>query len=372
MENKVRVGIIGMGNMGCQYAEMILEGRIPGLELTAVTRINKKDEARMLELLPNEFSVFYDEQELFAEENAHANIDAVIIATPHYSHEKIAIAAMQKGFHVLCDKPIGVYTLQARRMMEAAEHADVVFSMMFNQRTNPVFVKMKEIVASGKYGALKRVNWIITDWYRPDAYYRSSPWRATWAKEGGGVLLNQCPHNLDLLQWICGMPTKITAFCHEGKYHDIEVEDEVTAYMEFPRGATGVFIASTGEGAGTNRLELVMDNARLIYEDGELRLFELDEDEPTYRKTTQKCYDKMKGSWQTIEVGDENPQHLGILQNFANAILQKEALLAPGVEGINSLMLSNAMYLSSWQGRSVELPLDDEEFATELERRIKR
>lgn len=366
MEKKVRIGIIGMGSMGCKYAEMIIKGQAPGLELAAVTRINKNDAERIRKLLPESVPVFYDETGLLA----YDKLDAVLIATPHYAHERHAIMAMQKGLHVLCDKPIGVYTKQARNIIEEFHRHDLIFSMMFNQRTNPVFVKIKEIVESGKYGAIKRVNWIITDWYRPEAYYKSSAWRATWEKEGGGVLLNQCPHNLDLLQWICGMPTKITAFCHEGKYHDIEVEDEVTAYMEFPNGATGVFVASTGEGAGTNRLEIVMDNARLVYEDGELRLFVLKEDELTYRKTSQKFFDKMEGTWEIIEIKGENPAHSGILRNFAEAILEKKPLIAPGVEGMNSLMLSNAMYLSSWKNKTIELPIKDEEFVVELQRKI--
>lgn len=367
MDKKVRIGIIGMGNMGCQYAEMILTGQVPGMELAAVTRINKKDYDRIISLLPKEVPVFQDENGLLE----YDGLDAVLIATPHYAHEEQTIRALQKGLHVLCEKPAGVYTLQARNMMEEAGKHDLVFAMMFHQRTNPVFVKMKEIVESRKYGALKRVNWIVTDWYRPDAYYQSSAWRATWEKDGGGVLLNQCPHNLDLLQWICGMPVRITAFCHEGKYHPIEVEDDVTAYMDFANGASGVFVTSTGEGAGTNRLEIVMDNARLLYEDGNLRIFELEEDEPTYRKTSEQCYARMKGTWKNVKITGENTQHLGILRNFSNAILQGEPLIAEGVEGIWSLMLSNAMYLSSWQRRTVELPMDDEEFWSELRKRIK-
>lgn len=366
MEKKVRIGIIGMGNMGCKYAEMILRGQAPGLELAAVTRINKNDAEHIRMLLPEHVPVFYDENELLA----YDKLDAVLIATPHYAHEKHAILALQKGLHVLCDKPIGVYTKQARNVIDEFERHDLIFSMVFNQRTNPAFVKIKEIVESRKYGALKRVSWTITDWYRPDAYYKSSAWRATWEKDGGGVLLNQCPHNLDLLQWICGMPTKITAFCHEGKYHDIQVEDEVTAYMEFANGATGVFIASTGEGAGSNRLEIVMDNARLVYENDEINLFVLEEDEPTYRQSSQNLYGKMEGTWEKVEVEGENPAHSGILRNFAEAIAEKKPLIAPGVEGINSLMLSNAMYLSSWKNKTIELPINDEEFVVELQKKI--
>ncbi len=373
MSKNVRVGIIGMGNMGCAYAKMIILGQVPGFELAAVTRIRQIEKEWFEQNMSPDVSVYHSEVELFADESLE--LDAMIIATPHYAHEEQVITSLKRGWHVLCEKPSGVYTNQAKHMNEEAARHDLVFSMMFNQRTNPMFKKMKEIVASGKYGTMKRVSWIMTDWYRPDIYYTASAWRATWAKDGGGVLLNQCPHNLDLLQWICGMPVNVRAFCHEGKYHDIEVEDDVTAYMEFPNGATGVFITSTGEGPGVNRLEIVMDNARLLFEDGDLRVFELEEDEPTYRKTSQEPYAKMKGNWKTVEVEGENVQHLGIMQNFADAVINGAPLIASGEEGINSLMLSNAMYLSSWKGKTVELPLSDAcaaEFETELKKKCEQ
>lgn len=367
MNRKVKIGIIGMGNMGCNYAEMILSGRVPGLELTAVTRIGKSRIEFAKTILPGTIPVFPDGEALLA----YADLDAVLVVTPNDTHEKYAIAAMKRGLHVLCDKPAGVYTLQAKRMIEEAGHHDLVFAMMFQLRTDPAFRMIKEMVESGRYGRLRRLNWVAANWYRTEAYYRSFSEKVTWKKDGGGVLLNQCAHNLDLIQWICGMPLRIRAFCHEGKYHDIEVEDDATVYMEFSDGATGVFVASTGEGTGTNRLEIILENARVTYEDGQLQVYELMEEEASFRKNSRERFGKIEGIWKNVIVPEEKPQHLGILQNFADAVLLRKPLIASGMEGLNSLTLTNAMYLSSWKNETVELPLNDEEFFKELKERCK-
>lgn len=364
--NKIRIGIIGMGGMGCNYAQMIGEGKVPEMEIAAVTRI-KKDRAEWAErMLPEGTPVFQSDRELLA----CPDLDAVLIATPHKAHEEQTIAALKRGLHVLCDKPAGISTRQARLMNEEAARHKLVYAMIFNQRTNPLYWKMREMVQSGRYGSLKRVNWIITDWYRPEAYYRADAWRGSWDRDGGGVLLNQCPHNLDLLQWICGMPSMVRAFCHEGKWHDIQVEDEVTAYLEFPSGATGVFIASTGEAPGTNRLEITLDDARLICEGGRLEVYELDVKERDFNRMAEQGYQKPSGHLTEPDITGENLQHVGILRNFAAAVLRGETLIAPGEEGIHSLMISNAMYLSSWLGENVTLPIDEDLFLEMLQKKI--
>ncbi len=217
----MKVAIIGMGNMGSKYAVMIAEGKISGMELIAVTRIRPERFNSIKNILPNDLFIYESAEKLFAAYDANEFfIDAVLIVTPHYSHEEIAINAFQRGLHVLCDKPAGVYSRQARNMLAAYEQAKLksptlAYGFIFHQRTFPVYQKMKEIVESKKYGNIKRVNWIVTDWYRPNTYYTADAWRATWAKDGGGTLLNQCPHNLDLLQWICQMPCHVTGFCQE-------------------------------------------------------------------------------------------------------------------------------------------------------------
>ena len=266
----------------------------------------------------------------------------------------------------MSEKPAGVYTKQVREMNEAAARSGKVFGMMFNQRTNCVYRKMHEMVQSGKYGQIKRVNWIITDWYRTQAYYNSGGWRATWDGEGGGVLLNQCPHNLDLLQWICGLPCRVRAFCHNGKWHQIEVEDDVTAYLEFPNGATGVFVTTTADAPGTNRFEITLERGKLVAEHDKLTFFELEQSEREFCFTATGGFEQPAGHEVTVELDGQNPQHVGVLNAFAGAILHGEPLVADGTEGIRGLELSNAMHLSSWTDQTVSLPIDEGLFLEKL------
>lgn len=359
---KVKLGIIGIGNMGSAHAESILEGKVPELELVAAADLRKERREWARQNFPESVRIFEDGDSLI---EAHC-CDAVLVSTPHYDHPRLVVKTLENGMHAMCEKPAGVYTKQVREMNEAAEKSDKVFAMMFNQRTNHVYRKMKEIVDSGTYGKIKRVNWIITDWYRSQAYYNSGGWRATWAGEGGGVLLNQCPHNLDLLQWICGMPVKVQAFCHNGKWHDIEVEDDVTAYLEFANGATGVFVTTTADAPGTNRFEVTLERGKLVCENNSLSFYELEVSEREYCFTTKEGFEKPAGHFVTLETDGENPQHIGVLRAFAANILRGEPLVARGCEGINGLILSNAMHLSSWLERPVTLPLDEDLFLEKL------
>ena len=299
-------------------------------------------------------------------------VDAVMIATPHYFHPIIGIDAFENGLNVLSEKPIGVYTKSIYPFMEAAKKSGKAFGIMYNQRTNKLYQKMREMVKDGSLGELKRCVWIITDWYRTQAYYNSGGWRATWAGEGGGVLLNQCPHNLDLWQWIFGMPSSIYANCEYGKYHDIEVEDDVTAMAKYPNGATGVFITTTGEFPGTNRLEITGSKGKLVYESGRLMYTKLEVDEREFTFSTNQGFASIPATTEEIKIENGGgEQHVGILKNFTNHILYGEELLAPGYEGINGLSLSNAMMLSSWTGKWVDLPNDGEEFWAHLREKIK-
>lgn len=289
--------------------------------------------------------------------------DAVLIATPHYQHPGLAKEAFEAGLHVMCEKPAGVYTLQVREMNDAANaHPELTFGMMFNQRTNCVYRKLKQMLDGGELGQIKRINWIVTDWYRTQFYYDSGAWRTTWAGEGGGVLLNQCPHQMDLMQWLFGLPSRVRAFCHEGKWHDIEVEDDVTAYLEYPNGATGVFITTTGDAPGTNRLEVTGTLGKLVCENDELTFWRLAQDERTWCGTCQQGFEKPPVERVSVETDGENPQHVGVLNAFADHIENSGPLVADGREGIRGLMLSNAIHLSGWKGETVELPIDEEAF----------
>ena len=361
MSETVKVGIVGIGNMGSAHAKSIFSGNIKGMELAAVCDIAESKRLWADENLPG-IPCYEDYKEMIDS----GVCDTVIVATPHYFHSPIAIYAFEKGKNVLTEKPAGVYTKQVEEMNAAAKKSGKVFGIMYNQRTNPKFQKMREIVQSGELGELKRCIWIITNWYRTQAYYDSGTWRATWAGEGGGVLLNQCPHNLDLLQWICGMPSKVQAFCHIGKWHDVEIEDDVTAYLEFPDGATGVFVTTTGDAPGTNRFEVTLERGKLVCEDEKLTFYELDVNEREYCYTATEGFAKPTGHFTELVTDGENPQHAGVLRAFAANILRGEPLVARGEEGINGLTLSNAMHLSSWLGKMVEIPFDEDLFLEKL------
>ena len=367
MEKKIRLGIIGLGNMGSGHAKNLMEGKCPDFDLVAVADTNSARVAWGKENLAGDIRYFDDALAMLDS----GCIDACMVCVPHYDHPRYAMACMQRGIHVMVEKPAGVYTKQVREMNEAARKSHVKFGMMFNQRTDPVYRKMRELVQSGDLGAIRRTNWIITDWYRPQAYYNSGAWRATWSGEGGGVLLNQCPHNLDLWQWICGMPVKVSAHMYFGKWHDIEVEDDVTAYVEYANGATGSFVTTTGDLPGTNRLEITLEGGKLVAEDGRLTLWKLDTPIPAFSKANATPFGQPGCTKIEVETDGRSEQHVGVLNAFAAAILRNEPLVASGEEGIYGLTLSNAMHLSAWLGKEVTLPFDEELYWQELQKRIK-
>ncbi|MDI9471122.1 MAG: Gfo/Idh/MocA family oxidoreductase [Bacillota bacterium] len=365
---KVRVGIIGIGNMGTGHIGNWLKGLMPEVDVTAVADRDAKRREWAAALAAEhkiDWEIFTEGSDLIASDCC----DAILIAVPHYQHPELAVAGFANNKHVMVEKPAGVYTQQVREMNEAARNYDLVFAMMFNQRTNPLYIRMRELITSGELGEIRRVNWIITDWYRSQAYYDSGSWRATWAGEGGGVLINQCPHQLDLLQWICGLPVRVSAHAHEGKWHDIEVEDDVTAYLEFANGATGVFVTTTGDIPGTNRFEVTLDGGRLIAENDVLTLDRLEVGISQWTRETTQGFGRPGVTREVIDTSGVNPQHVGIMNSFTAAILRGEKLLAAGEEGINGLMLSNAIHLSSWLGRPVDLPVDEALFLEELNKR---
>lgn len=365
--SKVRFGLIGLGNMGSSHIGKFLNGEIREGEITAVCDIDKSRLDAAVARFDGKVSAFEKAEDLMAS----GEVDAILIATPHYLHPVYAIKGFEAGLHVLSEKPAGVYTKQVREMNEAAAKSDRVFGLMFNQRTNPMYQKVKSLIDSGELGEITRVNWIITNWYRTQSYYDSGTWRATWGGEGGGVLLNQDPHQLDLLQWLCGMPSKVTAFCSYGKFHDIEVEDDVTAYLEYPNGATGVFVTSTGDAPGTNRLEITGDRGKIVIENGKLEYIRNIESTKAHCASCKDSFARPEHWDVKIPLGGgDGPQHVGILNDFCSAILHGTPLLAPGEEGINGLTISNAIHLSSWLGKTVELPLDEELFYQLLQEKI--
>ena len=365
---KVRFGIVGCGNMGTGHSKNFREGKIENGVLTAVCDINAKKLDAFKERFGDTIQYFDNAEDMFKS----GLCDCVMICTPHYSHTDLAILALDYDLNCIVEKPAGVYTLQVKEMIARAEKSDKILGIMFNQRTNPAFKTMRQMILDGKIGEIKRTNWIITDWYRTQYYYDTGAWRATWAGEGGGVLYNQSPHQLDLFQWIIGMsPSKVHAFCHYGKWHDIEVEDDVTCYVEYPNGATGVFITTTADAPGTNRFEVTGTRGTLIFESDKLYYKELKKDERVHCKEATSGFE-MPEVVETVEIkleGD-NPQHVGITNNIANAILGLEPVYAPAKDGLAGVQLANAMHLSSWLGKEVTLPIDDELFYSELKKKI--
>ncbi len=367
MDN-VRIGIIGIGNMGSGHARYLANGEVPGATLTAVCDNNpaRLDWARTN--LPSSVQLFESADALFASQQ----VDGVIVAVPHYLHPPMVIKAFDHGLHVMSEKPAGVYTKQVREMNERAARSDRVFGIMFNQRTSPLYQKLRDLIQSGELGEIKRTNWIITNWYRSQSYYDSGGWRATWAGEGGGVLLNQDPHQLDLWQWTVGMmPKRVRAFCAFGKYHNIEVEDDVTAYVEYDNGATGLFVTTTGEAPGTNRFEISGNNGKVVVEDGRLTFWRLRVSERDFNRDYRGGFGQPE-SWKCeVPVHGVETAHKGVTINWVSAILHGTPLLAPGEEGIKGLTLSNAMHLSTWTDAWVDLPIDEDLYYELLQERIR-
>ena len=356
--NKVRFGIVGLGNMGSSHADYI-----PTLNDAEVTAVCDVDPVKLEKVAKATGAAAF----ATADELINAKVcDVVLVATPHYDHAPIGIKALDNGYHVLVEKPIAVGVKAARDLIETAKkYPNQKFGIMFNQRTNPMYQKLRTLIADGELGEISRITWLITDWFRTWTYYASGGWRATWAGEGGGVLINQCPHNLDLIQWITGMmPSRITAVGFVGKTHPIEVEDEMSAILEYPNGAIGHFVTSTGEAPGTNRLEICGEYGKIIAEKGKLTFHRT---RKSVRETNQKSPDAFAAveTWQIDVPYPPAPpygEHERMTRNFIRALQTGSPMLAPGEEGIRGLEIGNAMLMSAMQRRGVDLPINGDEY----------
>ncbi|MDP5272616.1 Gfo/Idh/MocA family protein [Chengkuizengella axinellae] len=366
----VRVGIIGLGLMGTRYVKYFEEGKVDGATLTAVVTSRKEQRDWVNETFNNNVDVYKNLDELIAS----GKVDAIIVATPHYHHPAAAIQAFQAGYHVLIEKPAGVYTKQVREMNETALKSGKVFGIMYNQRTNPLYMKLRDIIQSGELGEIYRTNWTVSNWFRTQSYYDAVSWRSSWNTDGGGVLMNQSPHQLDLWQWTTGMiPKRIRAFCHFGKYHNIEVEDDVTAYVEYENGATGVFITSTGEAPGTNRYEISGTQGKIVIENNKLSFWRLRESTYEFNERYKDGGFSKPECWECeIPIqGEAKDGHLEVIVDWIDSIRNRTPLLSPGEEGMKGLMMANAMLLSTWTDNWVELPIDEDLFYEYLIKKIK-
>lgn len=350
--SNVRIGIIGMGNIGKHHATYLLEGKVARCQLTAVCSTSPE---KLADYAAKGVKVFGNALELIRS----GTVDAVIIATPHYQHTSLGIAAFEAGLHVMVEKPISAHKADAERLVAAHQkHSKLVFGGMFQLRVEPRYEKIRALIRNGDLGTITRVNWVNTDWFRGEAYYASSAWRATWKGEGGGVLLNQCLHNLDVLQWLLGMPVRVRGFCQLGRFHQIEVEDNVTAYLEWANQATGVFVSSTGEAPGANRFEIVGTRGTLVLEHGKLTFTRNATDMLEFSRTAKTGFSKPDATTEEIPFSNATAPHAALMQNFVNAILDGEPLIAPGADGIHSVELANVMVYSSLQNETVELPMN--------------
>lgn len=358
----VRVGVIGLGNIGQLYARSMAAGKIKGAELSAIaTSVPAKAEAyRPAKVFPDGAALIRSRE-----------VEAVVIATPHFQHTELGSAALRAGLHVMVEKPISAHKADAEELIaEHQKNPKLVFGAMFQLRTEPRYTKIRALLQNGELGQVIRMSWIVTDWFRSEAYYRSSAWRASWKGEGGGVLLNQCLHNLDLLQWLLGMPSKVRGFCQLGRFHHIEVEDNVTAYFEYPNGGTGIFVSSTGEAPGTNRLELAGSRGKLVLESEKLTFIRNEVDMFEFSRTSSQGFSKPEAKSTEIPFENAGDSHALVMQNFINAIRGGEPLLIRAEEGLHSVELANAILYSSLVGQTVELPLDSGAYAKKLQQLI--
>ncbi|GAB3045797.1 Gfo/Idh/MocA family protein [Virgibacillus ainsalahensis] len=374
---KVRLGIIGLGAQGDAYAGFIAEGRVSNIEIGAICDIDPEKKEVAAEKYPE--VPFYDDYIKMMESG---NVDAIVTCVPHYLHPEMGIESLKRDIHALVEKPAGVYTKQVKELNEFAEtKPEVTFGIMFNQRTNELYQKVKEVIDNGEIGEIRRTNWIITTWWRPQGYYDQSAWRATWDGEGGGVLVNQAPHQLDLLQWIAGMPKKVYSNVKYGYQRDIAVEDEVTAMLDYGNGATGVFITATHDIMGTDRFEIHGDKGKIIVDDSKtvtIKRLKKPESEMSATMSMKDVASIFMGG-DTGDIFDEEVlefesvwggQHIAVMENFAANVLDGTPLLAPGSDGINGVALANAIHLSSWLGKEVDLPVDEDLYLEELNKKI--
>jgi predicted dehydrogenase len=379
MAEQVRLGIVGLGAQGSMYAQLITDGMVPNMEIGAICETNPVMAEPIRSTYPG--VGFYRNLSTMLDSG---DVDAVVICVPPYLHPKVAIAALERDIHALVEKPAGIYTKQVRELNDyAANKPELSFAMMFNQRSNPLYRRIKQIVGGGELGNIRHTSWIITTWWRPQAYYKQSAWRATWGGEGGGILVNQAPHQLDLWQWICGLPRSVYAKVAYGFRRDLAVEDEVTALVDYGDGSTGILVTAVHDLVGTDRFEILGDNGKIVVENSKTATVtrlsrpereisdEMSADDVRRVLTGQLDKDAFSAA-EVIEFDSVGgSQHADVLQNFAANILDGTPLIASGGEGINGVRLANAIHLSSWTGNEVPLEFDEDVYLSELNQRIR-
>lgn len=355
---KIRFAVVGTGNIGQQHINLLRLGEIEGAELAATV-------SRSGSAVDTGVPHFGSLDALLDAECC----DAVLIATPTMDHVSAAKSAARRGLHVLLEKPIAMSVGQSQALIDEIPES-VEFAVMLNQRFHPAYAAIKQLLDEDRIGTVKRYTWTMTAWYRPDVYYKVSRWRGTWPGEGGGLLINQCIHNLDIIQWLFGLPEKISAKVAFGRYHDIDVEDEVTAMLDYESGSVGLLQASSGEAPGINRLEIIGDTGVISWNDSELTLQEADQSVSEHCATTREMFGMPSFTSQTLDLAVGVNQHAQVIQNFVDSLIKGSRLLTPAREGLGSLQLANGMLLSQWDDKAVALPIDSQRYEQLLSERI--
>lgn len=360
---QIRAVVIGFGGMGSKYAQILADGQVEGMSLQGICCRNMPGQEKIRTLYP-QVSVYPNVEDMFKHSD---EFDAVIIVTPHGTHVEIGKLAFAHGKHVMCDKPAGVTTKEVREFL-AAKRANTSFAMMFNSRTLPAFKKAKELLDENALGTVTRAVWVCNNWFRSPAYHNSAPWRSSWAGEQGGLLINQCQHYLDLWQWLLGMPDVVDADIDFGKYNDFDVDDSVDLRLRYPV-LRGSFISASGENPGVNRLEIWGTRGQLTIDCGKTLTFDRNlVDIDAFNRENREIYGRPEHERQVFELEEETAPYRTMFQNFSDHLRLGTPLIAPGEEGLNSLMLANGAYLSAWTGEKIALPMDDERYVQYLEK----
>ncbi len=358
----VRVGVVGVGSMGNGHADCTMN-KVEETELVAVCDTDKA----VADARAEEYGVkaFSSHEELLRS----GLVDAITIATPHYDHPPIAVDAFNTGIHVMSEKPIGVTVGAADKMLAAAKESGLVFSVGYQRRFDPTVQAMKRVMESGRLGKIYRAMMIETH-FRSQAYYDSAGWRATWKGEGGGVLLNQSPHGIDIFMMLMGLPRRLQAVTRTYGHH-IEVEDEASAMLEWEGDIQGYYHTSTNEVPTRTIMEICGDNGKLVYNGGSAQLFLLEQPLSEYNKDSTKMWGHPEVAEEPMELPDIPVQgHEAVIRNFARAILFGEERMSPGEEGIDSLEFINATILSGGTGKPVEFPVPRDEYEEFIQEKI--
>lgn len=365
----IRIGIAGIGFIAEEYIKLFTQGQIQGAEIRALSSRNYSHMEEIRAKYRLDAALFTDYDAMLSS----GKIDMVMICTPHYFHPGMAVKAIEQGIHTMIEKPVGVYPEELDELAKCVKsHPETLSGVLYCRRTNPVFAKIKQLLADGTLGKLKRVTWIVTDMYRTQAYFDIAGWRGTYSGEGGGLLMNQVSHHIDLLVWLCGLPEAMQANCYTARERNIEVENEVSITMEYPGNAVGQFIASTRECPGSNRLELSGSRGQIILDnEKDLTLRILETDETQFNATTNIPFAFIPYKEEVFHFDMMyNPVlQAKIVNNFIASLTDGTPVTCPVEEAVRSQQFIQGAYLSSWQDKKLTLPVDGSAFTAELKKR---